>query len=123
MYMCFKSLLSANSHMSIPRPIGRLAVWPTRLEGQVCRQTWRYCGSNTSLGVLGGWSGGFAGLVVDFCVQLFRDMYRGVSQKGCLFVWYVSNTQGIVRRVCEILSVESLPKCGDPGSRSRRQKG
>jgi hypothetical protein len=45
-----------------------------------------------------------------------------VSQKGRLFVWSVSNTQGIVRRVCEILSAISFSICGDSNARAQRQK-
>lgn len=67
--------------------------------------------------MLKGGFGRFAGFVIDLCAS-FSLSTEGDSQKRRLFIWSVSNTQGVVRRICEMLSVGSLSICGGPKSKS-----
>jgi hypothetical protein len=91
--MCVsRNVLPADSHMYIPRPIGRLAVRPTRLKGQVCKEVSKYYGTFASP-VSEGRYGGFAGFVVDFAFSS-RDMYRREFEEGRFFVRLVSNAPG-----------------------------
>jgi phage-related protein len=76
----------------------------------------------SSLGALKRRCGRFAGFGVEFVCNFLSICTEEVSQKGRLFVWSVSNTQRIVRRVCEILSAISFSICGDSNPRARRQK-
>lgn len=59
----------------------------------------------------------FAEFLIDLCAS-FSQSTKGDSQKRRLFIWSVSNTQGVVRCICEMLSVGSLSICGGPKSKS-----
>jgi hypothetical protein len=123
MYTCFKgcSLRRFSCVYSTAyRPSCRSAY---QMEGQVCRQNSRYCGSFASLDMLERIERCARRVRDRICAQVFSICTQGFSQKACLFVWSVSNTQGIVRRVCKVLSVGSLPICGAPSPRAPHQKG